>query len=95
MVSLLELCLLRLLHKKNCDRTLEFPVRAFSELSQADYLTIDDIIELTDLDHQTIEPIVKKLVRQKIVRNKNGKFHINKNIHSINRLLEETAWTRL
>lgn len=87
MVDLLELCLLRLLNEKNSERALEFPVRTFSELSRFDYLTIDELIELTELDHKTIEPIVKKLLKQKIFKNRNGKFSVNKNLHAINRLL--------
>ena len=79
--------MLRLLNEKNGKKALEFPVRTFSELSRFDYLTIDDLIELTELDHSTIEPIIKKLVKQRIFARRHERFTLNKHLEKINKML--------
>lgn len=87
MVDLLELCMLRILNEKNNEKALDFPVKAFSMLSEFEQLTLAEIVEMTGLDHGIMQPIMKKLLKQRIVRCKNCKLSINKNLNSIHKLI--------
>ncbi|GEM_PF-2790857 len=87
MVNLVELCLLRVLNEKNNDKALEFPVRAFSALTEFTQLSLDEITEITELDHSIMLPIVKRLVKQRILKQANGKFAINRKLQAINKMI--------
>ena len=52
-----------------------------------DYLTIDEIIELPELDHATVEPIVKRLLKQRILAKRQERFTLNKHLEKINKML--------
>lgn len=79
--------MLRVLNEKNNDKALEFPVKAFSALIEFNQLTLDEIVEITELDHGIMQPIMKKLVKQRVLKHKNGKFAINKRVHSIHNMI--------
>ena len=87
MVTVLELGLLRVLNRKNNEKALEFPVRAFSALMEFKQLTLEEIVEITELDSEIMQPIVKKLVKQHILLHKNGMLLINTNLCSLYKLI--------